>query len=161
MARAAQILDDLIDKVIFTSSIIMFPLSAPRKVTNIFSQPGCTNPVAEWQDWLLMSDEKVAPIIICDIGLLYNTDDRSSWVNHVIIIMSLLAVSLLQKIRFYARNLSRLHILLLKQTLFAITIQHNDAIVRARRHYTASLLAAATIQKRALLRIIIHFCSEI
>ena len=72
--------------------------------------------------------------------------------------MSLLAVSLLQKIRFYARNLSRLHILLLKQTLFAITIQHNDAIVRARRHYTASLLAAATIQKRALLRIIIHFC---
>ena len=93
-----------------------------------------------------MSDEKVAPIIICDIALLYNTDDRSSWVNHVIIIMSLLAVSLLQKIRFYARNLSRLHILLLKQTLFAITIQHNDAIVRARRHYTASLLAAATIQ---------------
>ena len=105
-----------------------------------------------------MSDEKVAPIIICDIALLYNTDDRSLWVNHVIIIMSLLAVSLLQKIRFYARNLSRLHILLLKQTLFAITIQHNDAIVSARRHYTASLLAAATIQKRALLRIIIHFC---
>ena len=114
--------------------------------------------MAEWQDWLLMSDEKVAPIIICDIALLYNTDDRSSWVNHVIIIMSLLAVWLLQKIRFYARNLSRLHIVLLKQTLFAITIQHNDAIVRARRHYTASLLAAATIQKRALLRIIIHFC---
>ena len=114
--------------------------------------------MADKTGWQLMSDEKVAPIIICDIALLYNTDDRSSWVNHVIIIMSLLAVSLLQKIRFYARNLSRLHILLLKQTLFAITIQHNDAIVRARRHYTASLLAAATIQKRALLRIIIHFC---
>ena len=38
-ASFSSLLDDLIDKVIFTSSIIMFPLSAPRKVTNIFSLP--------------------------------------------------------------------------------------------------------------------------
>ena len=80
--------------------------------------------MADKTGWQLMSDEKVAPIIICDIALLYNTDDRSSWVNHVIIIMSLFVVATLQKIRFYApRNLSPLHILLLTFSTSALQVR--------------------------------------